>query len=35
VAQAYKGIARRTAALLALRKKDFSGKFPNIVIQQN
>jgi len=35
VAQAYKSIARRTAALLALRKKDFSGKFPNIVIQQN
>jgi len=35
VAQAYKSIARRTAALLALRKKDFSDKFPNIVIQQN
>jgi len=35
VAQAYKSIARRAAALLALRKKDFSDKFPNIVIQQN
>lgn len=35
VARAYKAIARRTAATLALRKKDFSGKFPNIVIQQN
>ena len=35
IARAYKAIARRTAALLALRKKDFSAKFPNIVIQQN
>ena len=35
IARAYKAIARRAAALLALRKKDFSAKFPNIVIQQN
>ncbi len=35
IARAYKAIARRTSALLALRKKDFSSKFPNIVIQQN
>ncbi len=31
----YKTIARNAAARLALRKKDFSAKFPNIVIQQN
>ena len=31
----YKVIARNTAAKLAMRKKDFSAKFPNIVIQQN
>jgi len=35
VAQKYKAIARRTAARLAQRKKDYSGQFPNIVIQQN
>ena len=35
IARSYKAIARRAAALLALRKKDFSAKFPNIVIQQN
>lgn len=35
IARAYKAIARRAAAKLALRKKDFSAKFPNIVIQQN
>ncbi len=35
IARLYKTIARRTSALLALRKKDFSSKFPNIVIQQN
>ncbi len=35
IAHAYKAIARHTAARLALRKKDFSAKFPNIVIQQN
>lgn len=32
-AQIYKAIARKMAAKLALRAKDFSGKFPNIVIQ--
>ncbi|MFT5258414.1 MAG: ATP-binding protein involved in chromosome partitioning [Saprospiraceae bacterium] len=35
VAQSYKAIARKTAARLADRKKDFSAAFPNIVIQQN
>ncbi|MGI9317665.1 MAG: iron-sulfur cluster carrier protein ApbC [bacterium] len=35
IAQKYKAIARKTAARLALRKKDYSAKFPNIVIQQN
>ena len=35
IARAYKAIARRAAAKLALRKKYFSAKFPNIVIQQN
>jgi len=35
IARAYKSIARRTAALLALRKKDFSAKFPSIVVKQN
>ncbi len=33
VAQAYGGIARRVAAKLALQAKDYSSKFPNIVIQ--
>ena len=32
-AQIYKEIARKTAAKLALRAKDFTGRFPNIVIQ--
>lgn len=31
----YKKIARNAAARLSMRKKDFSTKFPNIVIQQN
>lgn len=35
VSQKYKAIARKTAARLAMRKKDYSAKFPNIVIQQN
>jgi len=35
IAQNYKHIARMTAAKLSMRKKDFSSKFPNIVIQQN
>jgi ATP-binding protein involved in chromosome partitioning len=32
-AQIYREIARKTAARLALKAKDFSGKFPNIVVQ--
>ncbi len=35
ISKIYKTIARNTAARLAMRKKDFSSKFPNIVIQQN
>ena len=35
VTKVYKSIARKTAAKLARRKKDYSSKFPNIVIQQN
>ncbi len=33
IAQIYRDIARRVAAKLSLRKKDFSAKFPSIVIQ--
>ena len=33
VAQIYKEIARKTAAKLALKTKDFSTRFPNIVVQ--
>ncbi len=33
VAEMYREIARRSAAKLALQTKDYSGKFPNIVIQ--
>lgn len=33
IAEIYKSIARKTAARLALRAKDFSSKFPNIVVQ--
>ena len=33
IAQVYRDIARRVAAKLSLRKKDYSAKFPNIVIQ--
>ncbi len=33
--QIYRDIARRTAARLSLRAKDYSAKFPNIVIQNN
>ncbi len=33
IAQIYREIARRIAAKMSLMKKDFSGKFPNIVIQ--
>jgi ATP-binding protein involved in chromosome partitioning len=32
-AQIYKAIARKMAAKLALRSRDFSGRFPNIVVQ--
>lgn len=32
-AKIYKSIARKAAAKLAIRSRDFSGKFPNIVIQ--
>jgi ATP-binding protein involved in chromosome partitioning len=32
-AQIYKAIARKTAAKLALKAKDFSTRFPNIVVQ--
>ncbi len=35
IANNYKLIARKATAKLAMRKKDFSSKFPNIVIQQN
>ncbi len=35
IAQIYREIARRVAAKLSLRAKDYSGKFPNIVIQNN
>lgn len=35
ITENYKLIARNVAAKLAMRKKDFSSKFPNIVIQQN
>ena len=33
ISQIYRDIARRVAAKLSLQKKDFSAKFPNIVIQ--
>jgi len=33
IAQIYRDIARRVTAKLSLQKKDFSAKFPNIVIQ--
>ncbi len=33
VSRLYRDIARRVAASLALRARDYSGKFPNIVIQ--
>jgi ATP-binding protein involved in chromosome partitioning len=35
VAQIYKEIARRAAARLSLRKKDYSAAFPSIVIENN
>jgi ATP-binding protein involved in chromosome partitioning len=35
ISQTYREIARRAAAKLSLRKKDYSAKFPNIVIQNS
>jgi ATP-binding protein involved in chromosome partitioning len=35
IAEIYRQIARRIAARLALRARDYSAKFPNIVIQNN
>ncbi|VAW78499.1 [4Fe-4S] cluster assembly scaffold protein Mrp (=ApbC) [hydrothermal vent metagenome] len=35
IAQIYKDIARRTAAKLALKSKNYAAKFPQIVIQNN
>jgi len=35
IAQIYREIARKTAAKLALRAKDYSSKFPKIVIENN
>ena len=35
IADAYRGIARKIAAKLALRARDYSARFPNIVIQNN
>lgn len=35
ISQTYREIARRTAAKLALMKKDYAAKFPNIVIQNS
>ena len=33
IAQIYRDIARRVAAKLSLRGKDYAAKFPNIVVQ--
>jgi ATP-binding protein involved in chromosome partitioning len=35
IAQIYRDIARRVSAKLSLRAREFSAKFPNIVIQNN
>ncbi|MCP4043809.1 MAG: iron-sulfur cluster carrier protein ApbC [Gammaproteobacteria bacterium] len=35
VSQIYRDIAKRTAAKLSLKAKDYTSKFPNIVIQNN
>lgn len=35
ISELYRGIARRTSARLSLRSKDYTTKFPNIVIQNN
>jgi ATP-binding protein involved in chromosome partitioning len=34
-AQIYQAIARKMTAKLALKAKDYSGRFPNIVIQNS
>jgi ATP-binding protein involved in chromosome partitioning len=34
-AEIYKSIARKTAARLALKAKDFSSRFPTIVVQNS
>ena len=35
IAEVYRDIARRTAAKLSSQKKDYSAKFPSIVIQNS
>jgi ATP-binding protein involved in chromosome partitioning len=35
IAQVYRDIARRAAAKLSLKSKDYTTKFPSIVIQNN
>ncbi len=35
IAEIYRDIARKTAAKLATKAKDYSAKFPKIVIQNN
>lgn len=35
IAEVYRGIARRTTAKLSSQKKDYSAKFPSIVIQNS
>ena len=35
IAQSYKAIARRVAAAIASRKKDYSAKFPSIVVENS
>ena len=35
ISEIYREIARKTAAKLSLKAKDYSAKFPNIVIQNN
>lgn len=35
IAQSYKAIARRVAAAIATRKKDYSAKFPSIVVENS
>jgi ATP-binding protein involved in chromosome partitioning len=35
ISMIYRDIARKTAAKMSLRAKDYSGKFPKIVVQNN